>query len=143
MDEADEIQESLRSARDLAGLRHRLARQLLLRSVVGTDIHDVVLAVHEAAKNSIRFSNATHAPVRVTIRFRNGEITVRVADRGCGFDPSRCDLDWLPDLEKPSGRGLFLMYQLMDHVHVMSGAFGSVVRMSKRLTLETRVREAG
>ncbi|HCR03934.1 MAG TPA: hypothetical protein DIU18_01960, partial [Gemmatimonadetes bacterium] len=46
------------------------------------------------------------------------EIKARVTDEGAGFDPGGIPDPTSPDhLEKCSGRGLFLMRELMDEVH--------------------------
>jgi serine/threonine-protein kinase RsbW len=98
------------------------------------EVGDIDLALQEALANAIRHGckgdptkhvacSLTHEP--------SGEVTIVVRDEGPGFD-----LAAVPDplegdnLFKSSGRGVFLISQLMDEVAYADG--GREVRMRKR-----------
>lgn len=73
----------------------------------------------EAISNSIRFGSAgdPERTVRVTATVAADRIRVEVTDDGPGFDPSQVPDPTLPDgLERPIGRGLFLIRQLAERV---------------------------
>jgi anti-sigma regulatory factor (Ser/Thr protein kinase) len=121
--------------RDLPAMRHRLDVELRQRGASAREAHDVLLAVHEATKNALNFT--APRPVQVTVRFLSGWVILCIADGGSGFDVSNCSLDAFPDPEAISGRGLALMHHLVDHVEVLCWPDGAVVRMQKRLSLQT------
>jgi len=95
------------------------------------------LALHEATVNAIKHGNHFDATKTVSVLFeiRPGELVVRIRDQGGGFDTSRPeDPRDTKNLEKTSGRGLFLMRHFVDSVefnHVPGE--GMVVSMIKRL----------
>ncbi len=73
----------------------------------------------ESISNSILFGAAGNPERRVRIEARvNAErIRLEVTDDGPGFDPSEVPDPTLPDgLERPIGRGLFLIRHLADQV---------------------------
>ncbi|MGH2567929.1 MAG: ATP-binding protein [Bacteroidota bacterium] len=93
----------------------------------------LLVACTEAVNNAIMHGNKADARklVCVTIVFKkNDSLTVRVDDQGNGFDP-----DHLPNpvedqnLMKTSGRGVFLMRELMDNVNYSFGKEGSTVEL--------------
>lgn len=87
----------------------------------------------EAVNNAILHGNKSDArkSVCLVVFFqKNDRIVVRVKDEGRGFDP-----DHLPNpldeknLLKTSGRGVFLMRELMDEVNYSFGKDGSTVEL--------------
>lgn len=85
---------------------------------------DVVLAVTEAATNSIRYGGGSG-----TLRVWNdgGAVVCEISDRGHLENP-------LVGLEKPTaeraaGRGIWILHQLCDLVQVRSAPNGTVVRL--------------
>lgn len=73
----------------------------------------------EALSNAMLYGNAEDPDkrVRVELCFEETAIRVRVADEGNGFDPGDVPDPTAPmNLEKPCGRGIFLMRQLLDEV---------------------------
>ena len=127
------ISTTLHSLEDLPAARCLLATELERRGCPESDLQDIVLATHEAAKNGLRFSG--ERPVYVTLHLQEDRVTVCVADHGEGFDCSRCQPSLLPDPQQSHGRGLHLMHELMDTVEVARQPLGCVVRMSRRLAL--------
>ncbi|MEO6951079.1 MAG: ATP-binding protein [Polyangia bacterium] len=97
------------------------------------DMH-VVSAFGEAFNNVAIHSYKGRAvgPLDIEIEVGVGEITLRIADHGPGYDPldvKEPDLDELPE----SGMGLFIMREFMDSVSYQAGA-PNVLSMTKKLT---------
>ena len=128
------ISTTIHAQGDLLALRRFLWRSLERRGCPSGDIHAVVLAAHEAAKNGLRFSG--ERPVYVTVHFYPDQVAVCVADTGEGFEYEVWRRRDLPNVQETSGRGLHLMHGLMDRVDVSVQPLGCVVRMAKRLSLE-------
>jgi anti-sigma regulatory factor (Ser/Thr protein kinase) len=98
------------------------------------DIIKVDLALQEALANGIRHG-AKNDPSKfiqcVVSTDPSGELVVIVRDPGTGFDPSKVANPLEADnLLKTSGRGVFLINQLMDDVAFADG--GREVQMRKR-----------
>jgi serine/threonine-protein kinase RsbW len=80
---------------------------------------NILIAVTEAVNNAIIHGNKSQAAktVKVNAEKINGHVVFSVLDEGEGFD-----FDNLPDptapenIEKPDGRGIFLMKNLSDEV---------------------------
>lgn len=80
---------------------------------------NILIAVTEAVNNAIYHGNKGNPDKRIKIGFESGEKNIKfsVADEGKGFD-----YDSLPDptdplnIDKPNGRGVFLMKNLADKV---------------------------
>lgn len=98
------------------------------------DIIKIDLALQEALANGIRHG-AKNDPTKfiqcVVSTDPTGELVVVVRDPGTGFDPSKVANPLEGDnLLKSSGRGVFLINQLMDDVAFADG--GREVQMRKR-----------
>src|SRR5438477_4353140 len=80
------------------------------------DIFAVRLALQEAVNNAFRYGNRSDVKKRIYVRYllTVAEVLLEVEDQGSGFDP-----DQVPDplseafLDRPGGRGLFLMRTYM------------------------------
>jgi serine/threonine-protein kinase RsbW len=77
------------------------------------------VALSEALANAIIYGNRNDSEksveVRVTVTTQT--ISVHVSDEGDGFDPNTVPNPTLPEgLEQTSGRGLFLIRELVDEV---------------------------
>ncbi len=80
---------------------------------------NILIAVTEAVNNAMYHGNQGNPNKHIKIGFEPGEKNIKfsVADEGMGFD-----YDSLPDptdpinIDKPSGRGIFLMKNLADKV---------------------------
>jgi serine/threonine-protein kinase RsbW len=80
---------------------------------------NILIAVTEAVNNAIYHGNGGNPSKRVEIRFESAENNIQfsVKDEGNGFDYNS-----LPDpteplnIDKPMGRGIFLMKNLADKV---------------------------
>ncbi len=117
--------------REIANVRRSLRALLARHDVPGTIADDVVLSTQEACNNVI--VHGRNGGLEVRARCRRDDVLVEVRDRGQGFDVRRLDPERTPDPYRPGGRGLFLIYHLMDHVEVRSGRAGTLVRMSKSM----------
>ena len=104
-------------------------------------LHWVGVAVRESVINAIRHGNRNDQSKHVFVEFHSappGEesaLTISVRDQGEGFDPETVANPLEPDnLLKSSGRGIFLIRNFMDEVHLQRAAEGGMeVRMVKRL----------
>jgi serine/threonine-protein kinase RsbW len=77
------------------------------------------VGVTEALANAVLYGNRRDPTktVRVEVSLDPSRVVLRVVDQGHGFDPSVVPDPTLPDnLQRPGGRGLFLIRQLMDEV---------------------------
>src|ERR1700722_3117218 len=80
---------------------------------------NILVAITEAVNNAIYHGNKSNPDKKIHITFKSNPkaITFTVRDEGKGFD-----FQHLPDptdpknLEKPTGRGVFLMHRLADSV---------------------------
>jgi len=103
------------------------------RSADGSEV-DIEIALREALTNAIVHGNHENPEKRVYVASRcsqDGEVLVTIRDFGEGFD-SRL----VPDPTAPEnrlsahGRGIYLMYGLMDEVHFEEE--GTVVKLRKQ-----------
>jgi serine/threonine-protein kinase RsbW len=77
------------------------------------------VGVTEAVANAVLYGNESDPAkiVRVEVSLDPSRVVLRVRDEGRGFDPASVPDPTLPEnLERPGGRGLFLIRHLMDEV---------------------------
>jgi len=92
---------------------------------------NIMIAVTEAVNNAIKHGNQNDSSrnVSLSLNLEDSLLKFRVEDEGKGFN-----YDSLPDptapenIEKPGGRGIFLMKHLSDEVDFKEG--GRVVELS-------------
>jgi serine/threonine-protein kinase RsbW len=92
---------------------------------------NIMIAITEAVNNAIKHGNNGDSSknVSLSLQLEDTLIKFRIQDQGNGFD-----FDNLPDptapenLEKPGGRGIFLMKHLSDEVQFREG--GRIVELS-------------
>ena len=110
---------------------------------VGLDddaIHWVGVAIRETVINAIRHGNRNDQSKRVFVEFHRPAddlapgVGMSVRDQGQGFDPEAVANCLDPEnLLKSSGRGIFLIRNFMDEVHLQRAPEGGMeVRMVKR-----------
>jgi len=104
-------------------------------------IMDVELAVQEALINAIRHGckNDANKQVQCCVTFNEaGELVIVVKDPGPGFDvaavPNPLEAD---NLSKASGRGMFLINQLMDTVEYTDEGSKVVMRKKRDAMVES------
>lgn len=97
---------------------------------------NVPVALSEALSNAMLRGNGEDPAKYVHVRVRVDEhaLVVEVGDEGAGFNLDACTMDpTQPDrVSAESGRGLFLMRKLMDHVECLEDGPLNVVRMTLR-----------
>ena len=98
---------------------------------IGDDVYgNIMISLTEAVNNAIIHGNENDAAklVEISAKKEGDVLSFTVSDQGKGFD-----VDHLPDptdpenLEKLTGRGVFLMQQLSDKLKFSNG--GSTVEM--------------
>lgn len=85
---------------------------------------NILVALSEAVNNAIVHGNKKDPAKKVSIRMeKEGNLlSFLVADEGQGFDPAVIIDPTAPEnLDKPSGRGIFLMRTLADKVEFADG----------------------
>lgn len=110
--------------------RHQLSAFLYALDLEREVVDSVLLCVQEACKNAIRFSGSPKG-IDLSVTLEKGTVRAVVRDYGGGFDLT-LQTDEAPDPLRDSGRGLFLIKALMDHVEIF-GSAGTEVRMCKAL----------
>jgi serine/threonine-protein kinase RsbW len=113
--------------------RHIVRHAMEQVGVESTCVYDFELALSEACTNVLLHSGpGDQYVVRLDMEHRIGRI--RVIDVGRGFDSARLQAaDPLPEAER--GRGLGLMYALVDRVQLTTRPEdGTVVTLQKALT---------
>ena len=102
----------------------------------GTTEH-MTLAIREAAANAIKHGNKQHPEkvAEVIFELDNQNICIEIGDQGEGFRPEEVPNPLAPEnLLKGTGRGIFLMRQLMDDVDFVFGKEGGTrVMLRKRI----------
>ncbi|MBC8482029.1 MAG: ATP-binding protein [Planctomycetes bacterium] len=101
------------------------------------DIFAIHLAIEEAFVNAVKHGNGNDPSKKVGIDYRIGEseFEIFVEDEGEGFDPvSVPDPRTNENIQKPNGRGLFLMRAYMDKVEF--GGRGNRLHMVRKISSE-------
>ena len=110
---------ALRAALDDVGARFGLGEE---------ELFELKVAATEALTNAIRGS-VDGRPVDVAVRPRVDALEVEVRNHGA-FE---LEEPALSDIESEAGRGIPLMFALVDEVEFASNGDGTCVRMRKRL----------
>ena len=105
---------------------------------IDSEIADqIAMAAVEGATNAVVHGNKCRRSTTVRVIFRKTrcEIVVEVLDDGRGFDPSSVpDPTDESNLLKESGRGIFIMKQVMDNVEFERlDTGGTLVRLTKKI----------
>jgi serine/threonine-protein kinase RsbW len=104
-------------------------------------LFNVRLAFEEALTNAIRHGNRNDSAKEVSVKVEAtaDKIEIEIKDQGQGFDFHNTPLPTeKQNLEKLSGRGVFLIRSLMDEVKYFDG--GSRIKMVKSYNLIPKVR---
>jgi anti-anti-sigma factor len=108
----------------LATLRRSVDQWATLSGASDEEVHDLVLAVGEAATNVIQHAyTSTGGQVEVEASIRQGVAQIEVRDHG----------HWRPSRPDEGGRGLLLMQKLVEKVDVVSSPEGTEIRLCRRL----------
>ncbi len=95
-------------------------------------IFDIKLALEEALVNAVKYGNNcdNSKDVVVNLDVNDNSLTVEIKDQGRGFDFKNTAIPTdSKNLEKLSGRGIFLIKSIMDEVEFLDN--GSRIRMVK------------
>ena len=93
------------------------------------------LAIQEGITNAMRHGNKMDGSKNVTVRFIPAaeQIEIHISDQGKGTDLESIPNPNLPEnLLKPSGRGIFLIRQVMDSVTMDITESGCTLTLIKR-----------
>ncbi len=87
---------------------------------INDDIYgNIMIAVTESVNNAIRHGNdmQNHKNVTISLHLEQDIITFSIQDQGPGFDYQNLPDPTAPEnIDKPGGRGIFLMKHLADEV---------------------------
>ena len=125
-------EESIRSIDEMVLLCSKVVQDLERVSFSEKEAFSIRLALEESIANSIKHGHREDPAKTVHVRYavREDEFEVEIEDEGPGFDPNGVpDPLAAENLEKPSGRGIFLMRHYMDAVEFNDS--GTRVRMRK------------
>jgi PAS domain S-box-containing protein len=115
------------AAGQLSGVRHQFAAWMRAAAIPEETISDIILAVNEAAANSIEHAYRGHQPGIVRIEAENdgARVHVRIIDNG----------SWKPASAGPGarGRGLLLIRAVSDWLEMDCTPTGTAVNMSFHL----------
>jgi anti-sigma regulatory factor (Ser/Thr protein kinase) len=111
----------------LAGLRR--AARASLREVPSEVAEEIVLAVNEAATNSILYGSGAGQPVEVAVAVKADWVEATVLDHGLTLPPSSRLAQDDTEALNAHGRGLLLLRRLVDEVRLER------VRRGTRVTL--------
>ncbi len=92
---------------------------------------NIMISITESVNNAIIHGNSSNKSknVKITLILDEGMIKFKIEDEGEGFDYSSLPDPTAPEnLEKPGGRGIFLMKNLADEVTFLND--GRVVELS-------------
>lgn len=102
------------------------------RYALEDDIYgNIMIAVTEAVNNAIKHGNSSDKSknVSLSLKLEENQIIFVVSDQGAGFDYQNLPDPTAPEnLEKPGGRGIFLMKHLCDEVSFLED--GKVVQLN-------------
>ena len=113
-------------------------------SSIGMDedaAHWISVAIRESVINAIKHGNRNDSSKRVFVEFETTipedvpELSIKVRDQGEGFEPEEVADPLAPEnLLKSSGRGIFLIRNFMDAVHLQRAPQGGMeIQMIKRV----------
>jgi anti-sigma regulatory factor (Ser/Thr protein kinase) len=91
---------------------------------------NIMISVTEAVNNAIKHGNQneTSKDVSISLLLDESQLKFRIEDQGVGFDYHNLPDPTAPEnIEKPGGRGIFLMKHLADEVIFIEN--GSVVEL--------------
>lgn len=102
------------------------------------EINNLKLALDEACSNVVRhaYKGLEPGPLRVTVIWRERELTIELFDRGKGFDWKGArapDLNRYVDIGKKGGLGIWFIRKLMDETAYRSTSQGNTLRLVKYL----------
>jgi serine/threonine-protein kinase RsbW len=117
----------------------------ILREIIDTleknrcpvgDLDEIRLALREALNNAVKHGSGFDARKKVRVAAHcnpSDGFWISIRDEGPGFDPARVPDPTAPEnLERFSGRGLYMIHELMDEVQFLH--HGREIQMRRRRT---------
>lgn len=101
-------------------------------SLKDENFYNIMIAVTEAVNNAINHGNKLDPNKEVIFKAEaeDDKVIIEVKDEGEGFDPNAVDDCLDPgNLLKESGRGVFIIRELMDEVNIVSSDKGTTIKM--------------
>jgi anti-sigma regulatory factor (Ser/Thr protein kinase) len=97
--------------------------------------YDILLATDEAAANAVAHGQSAggNGYVRLRCSTEGACVVVAITDEGTGFDPGSVQMHQLPNWTSQGGRGLFLVRELMDEVHIDATPQGTLIEMRRQV----------
>lgn len=99
----------------------RLVDEITQQFNINSEIYgNMLVSMVEAVNNAIIHGNKLDETKKVFVEYEinNGELSFSVKDEGNGFNYQNIPDPTLPEnLEKPHGRGIFLISHLVDELH--------------------------
>jgi serine/threonine-protein kinase RsbW len=127
------IQFSLPSSVDyIAGAAALLTEALVRFGIVTIEEINIKIAIVEALTNAMEHGNGfdPHKLVKVEAKFLETKAEIKINDQGRGFNHRKLPNPTAPEnLYKPRGRGIYMIYRLMDEVRY--NRKGNSVRLVK------------
>ncbi len=109
----------------------QFVRNIFDRYAIDQELYpNILISLTEAVNNAFQHGNANDLSKQVCVRTNrnNRVLCFRITDEGPGFDPEQLPDPTAPEnVEKPGGRGVFLMRQLCDRVRFTDN--GSTVEL--------------
>jgi serine/threonine-protein kinase RsbW len=112
-------EEELHTAVDMNVVNDRILAMMAAAGFADKDLFGMRLALEEATVNALKHGNSGDSGKSVYVRFRitAQQAMIEIEDQGPGFIPEDIPDPLAPEnLERPSGRGLFLMRYYMTWV---------------------------
>jgi serine/threonine-protein kinase RsbW len=122
----------IRTLGDTSCVLRALIEELRLLGYSEKDLFGIRLALEEAFVNAVKHGNRNDTSKKVRIRYQacTKQFLIEVEDEGRGFDPERVPDPLAPEnLERPGGRGVFLMRHYMSWVQYSE--LGNTVTLCK------------
>jgi serine/threonine-protein kinase RsbW len=115
----DWLVENVHTLQDMQACLSRILAGMKANGFSPREIFGTRLALEEGVVNAIKHGHKGDTSKRVEVRFQltSRQLLVEIRDQGPGFDPEALPDPLAPEnLERPGGRGVFLIRQYMSWV---------------------------
>jgi serine/threonine-protein kinase RsbW len=109
----------IRTMAEINGVIFQLLTEMARAGYCERELFGIRLAVEEAIINGIKHGNHGDPAKQVVVYYsiNASEVVTEIEDQGAGFNPENVPSPVAPEnLERPGGRGVYLMRQYMTHV---------------------------